>query len=237
MPTVDAASGLSVQAVGLGQVVRGGRRTLDDVSLSVRAGELVAIIGASGAGKTTLLDALSGVRPAAEGEVRFGGGGGPVGYVPQDDIIHQQLPLRKTLQYAARLRLPAAEADRRVTEVLDGLGLAARAGTRVGDLSGGERKRASVAVELLARPGALFLDEPTSGLDPAAAAELLAVLRGLAADGVPVVLTTHNPADVDRCDTVVVLAPGGRLVFAGRPADAPGHFGADDVAEIGRAHV
>nr|WP_221377508.1 ATP-binding cassette domain-containing protein [Actinoplanes polyasparticus] len=232
MPLVDSANGLSLQAARLGQVVRGGRRTLDDVSLSVRAGELVAIIGASGAGKTTLLDALSGVRPPAEGQVRFGGGGGPVGYVPQDDIIHQQLPLQKTLQYAARLRLPPADAHRRVAEVLDVLGLSERAGTRVGDLSGGERKRASVAVELLARPGALFLDEPTSGLDPAAAAELLAVLRRLAADGVPVVLTTHNPADVDRCDTVVVLAPGGRLVFAGRPADAPGHFGADDVAGI-----
>jgi selenocysteine lyase/cysteine desulfurase/ABC-type multidrug transport system ATPase subunit len=224
--------GLSVQAVRLGQVVRGGRRTLDAVSLTVRAGQLVAIIGASGAGKTTLLDALAGMRPPAEGEVRYTGGHGPIGYVPQDDIIHQQLPLARTLHYAARLRLPAADADRRVGEVLDVLGLTGRAGTRIADLSGGERKRASIAVELLARPAALFLDEPTSGLDPAAAADLLALLGRLARDGVPVVLTTHNPADVRSCDTVAVLAPGGRLVFAGPPGAAPGQFGADDVADI-----
>jgi ABC-type multidrug transport system ATPase subunit len=228
-----------VEATRLAQVVRGGRRTLDDVSLSVRPGELVAIIGASGAGKTTLLDALSGVRPPTGGSVRHDGRPAPdgaAGYVPQDDIIHQQLPLARTLRYAARLRLPAGtpgdEVDRRVAEVLDVLGLAGRAGTRVGSLSGGERKRASIAVELLARPRALFLDEPTSGLDPAAAAELLSLLRRLAADGVPVLLTTHNPADVDRCDTLVVLAPGGRLVFAGPPGQAPAHFGADDVPGI-----
>lgn len=238
-PRAALRPGLSVEARGLTQVVRGGRRTLDDVSLSVRPGELVAIIGASGAGKTTLLDALSGMRPPASGSVRHDGRPAPddaVGYVPQDDIIHQQLPLARTLRYAARLRLPAAttpdEVDRRVAEVLDVLGLAGRADTRVGSLSGGERKRASIAVELLARPRGLFLDEPTSGLDPAAATELLSLLRRVAAEGVPVLLTTHNPADVSRCDTVVVLAPGGRLAFSGTPRQALDHFGAGDVSEI-----
>ncbi|WP_285472420.1 ATP-binding cassette domain-containing protein [Actinoplanes sp. NBRC 101535] len=218
-----------IEATGLGQVVRGGRRTLGGVSLTVRAGELVAVIGASGAGKTTLLQALAGVRPPAEGRVRHTGPPGFIGYVPQDDIIHQQLPLARTLRFAARLR---GVDESRVAEVLTVLGLDDRAGTRVGALSGGERKRASIAVELLARPAALFLDEPTSGLDPAAAADLLGLLRRLADDGVPVVLTTHNPADVQRCDTAVVLAPGGRLVYHG-PADATAaHFGADDVAGI-----
>jgi ABC-type multidrug transport system ATPase subunit len=232
-PQATVRPGLSISASGIGQVARGGRRTLDKVSLVVAPGELVAIIGASGAGKTTMLDALSGVRPPAEGEVRHGSAtGAPVGYVPQDDIIHQQLPLARTLRYAARLRLPAAEVDRQVAEVLDVLGLAARADTRVASLSGGERKRASIAVELLARPGALFLDEPTSGLDPAAAADLLALLRRIADGGVPVVLTTHNPADVGRCDTVAVLAPGGRLVFAGPPADAPAHFQTEDLTGV-----
>ena len=206
--------------------VRGGRRILDGVSLTVRPGELVAIIGASGAGKTTLLDALAGTRPPAAGTVRRQPG--VVGYVPQDDIIHLELPLARTLRYAARLRLPAGTtADQirdRVAEVLHVLGLADRADVPVGRLSGGERKRASIAVELLARPPALFLDEPTSGLDPATAADLLALLRRLAEDGVPVVLTTHNPADVDRCDRVAVLATGGRLVFAGTPAQARDHF-------------
>ncbi|WP_239118311.1 ABC transporter ATP-binding protein [Paractinoplanes ferrugineus] len=244
MPIVDdpravLRPGLPIEAVALGRVARGGRRLLDDVTLDVRPGQLVAIIGASGAGKTTLLETLAGVRRPSTGSVRHGGRPAPdpaIGYVPQDDIIHQQLPLERTLRYAARLRLPAgtspAEVAARVTEVLGVLGLTGRAGTRVASLSGGERKRASIAVELLARPRALFLDEPTSGLDPATAAELLTFLRGRATDGVPVVLTTHNPADVDRCDTLVVLAPGGRLVFAGPPAHAPAHFGADDVAGV-----
>lgn len=229
VPKVTVRPGRSVVAGGLGQVVRGGRRTLGGVSLTVRPGELVAIIGASGAGKTTLLAALAGVRPPAEGAVSVPG---PVGYVPQDDIIHQQLPLALTLRYAARLRLPADEVDARVAGVLDVLGLTGRAETRVSDLSGGERKRASIAVELLARPGALFLDEPTSGLDPAAGADLLALLRRFADDGVPVVLTTHNPADVDRCDTVVVLAPGGRPVFVGPPSQAPAHFRVKDITGV-----
>jgi ABC-type multidrug transport system ATPase subunit len=238
---IDDRAGLDIEAEDLVQVVRGGRRTLSGVSVAIRAGELVAIVGASGVGKTMLLDALAGVRPAASGTVRYGGVSRPaarvpVAYVPQDDIIHLELPLARTLRYAARLRLPAGtgreEIDRRVGEVLAVLGLADRAGTRVASLSGGERKRASIGVELLARPGVLFLDEPTSGLDPHTALELVGLLRRLAADGVPVVLTTHNPADVDRCDRVVVLAPDGHLAFAGSPPDACAHFGVATIAEV-----
>ncbi|HEV7933685.1 MAG TPA: ABC transporter ATP-binding protein, partial [Actinomadura sp.] len=169
--------GVRIDVRGVGQRVRGGRRTLRDVSLTIRPGELVAVIGGSGAGKTTLLDAMAGVRPPAEGVVTGGGGRSAPAYVPQDDIVHLELPLRRTLTYAARLRLPATttpeEIDRAVRDVLLDLGLSERAGQRVGTLSGGERKRASIAVELLTRPRVLFLDEPTSGLDPATAAEVM----------------------------------------------------------------
>jgi ABC-type multidrug transport system ATPase subunit len=234
-------SGVHIEAEDLVQLVRGGRRTLSGISLAIRPGELVAIIGASGVGKTMLLEALAGVRPAASGRVRYGGVDQttarlPVAYVPQDDIIHLQLPLARTLRYAARLRLPAgtgrAEVDRRVGEVLSVLGLTDRAEARVGSLSGGERKRASIGVELLAQPPALFLDEPTSGLDPHTAAELVGLLRRLAVGGAPVVLTTHNPADVDRCDQVVVLAQDGQLAYAGTPAGACAHFDVTSIAEI-----
>lgn len=225
-----------IEVRGVGQRVDGGRRTLRDVSLTIGAGELVAIIGGSGAGKTTLLDAIAGVRPPAEGEVRHEAGGGSLGYVPQDDIVHKELPLRRTLRYAAGLRLPAGtppeDAEKAVDDVLDALALADRAGQRVGRLSGGERKRASIAVELLTRPRVFYLDEPTSGLDPATAADLMRLLRGLADAGTTVVMTTHHPPDVAVCDRVAVLAPDGRLAFYGPPEEALEEFGATAVDEI-----
>ncbi|SNS38890.1 ATP-binding cassette domain-containing protein [Actinomadura mexicana] len=225
----------------VGQRAAGGRRTLREVSLAIGAGELVAIIGGSGAGKTTLLEAIAGVRPPAEGEVRFdGGAGGPaagsLGYVPQDDIVHREMPLRRTLRYAAGLRLPAGtspeRAERAVDGVLEALALTARAGQRVGSLSGGERKRASIAVELLTRPRVFFLDEPTSGLDPATAADLMRLLRGLADSGTTVVITTHHPPDVVVCDRVAVLAQDGRLAFYGEPDEARERFRADRIEDI-----
>ena len=161
----------------------------EDLSLTVKPGELVAIAGGSGAGKTTLLETLAGLQPPSAGQVWHDGiirGARPsmdarIGYVPQDDIIHLEMPLRRTLRYAARLRLPAgtsaAEADRVVEETMRDLDLADRADVPVRALSGGQRKRASIAVELLTRPSLFFLDEPTSGLDPSTAADVMRLLR------------------------------------------------------------
>ncbi|MGI5522335.1 ATP-binding cassette domain-containing protein [Micromonospora sp. CA-259024] len=233
--TSPPRTGVGITASGLGQSVRDGRRILDDVSLAVEPGEMVAIIGASGAGKTTLLETLAGIRRPLSGTVSYDGQGA-IGYVPQDDIIHRELPLDRTLRYAARLRLPPGtgpvEAADRVTEVLAELRLTERAAVPVGRLSGGERKRASIAVELLTRPGVFFLDEPTSGLDPAIAVELLRVLRALADARTTVVLTTHQITDVDRCDRVVVLTRQGRLAFTGTPAAAREFFGLPSLAEV-----
>jgi len=218
------------------QRVRGGELTLRDVSLSVGRGELVAIIGGSGTGKTTLLDTMCGLRPPAAGEVRRAADQGRHGYVPQDDIIHLSLPLRRTLRYTAALRLPAAtpadQAERAVHDVLGTLELGSRADVPVGSLSGGQRKRASIAVELLTRPAVFFLDEPTSGLDPARGAELMGTLRRLAIEGTTVVLTTHNPLDAQRCDKVAVLADHGYLAFYGTPEAACGYFGTGSLSEI-----
>ncbi|TMR02709.1 ATP-binding cassette domain-containing protein [Actinomadura soli] len=231
-----------IEVRGVGQRAGGGRRTLRDVSLTIESGELVAIIGGSGAGKTTLLDAIAGVRPPAEGKVSFdgearsNGGAGAFGYVPQDDIVHLEMPLRRTLRYAAGLRLPSGtppeRADRAVDAVMDALALTERAGQRVGSLSGGERKRASIAVELLTRPRVFFLDEPTSGLDPATAADLMRLLRGLADSGTTVVLTTHHPPDVAVCDRVAVLTQEGRLAFYGEPDKAREEFRVTAIEDI-----
>jgi ABC-type multidrug transport system ATPase subunit len=237
------SAGVRIRADDVVQVVRGGRRVLDGVSVAVEPGRLVAVIGSSGAGKTLLLEALAGVRRPSAGTVRYDAGQGEcrtddvsVGFVPQDDIVHLELPLAAMLRYAARLRLPAKvgadELEARVDGVLTALGLADQAAVRVGSLSGGERKRASIGVELLTRPRAFFLDEPTSGLDPLTAAELLLRLRRLADGGVSVMLTSHHAADVEVCDQVLVLARDGRLAFAGTPAAARKHFGVGSIEEI-----
>lgn len=231
----DTADGLRIEAIGVSRRVRSGRRTLQDVSLTIEPGELVAIVGGSGTGKTTLLDTLAGIRPAAEGTVRYNR---PLnfGYVPQDDIIHRELPLARTLGYAARLRLPkgtpADEIDAAVREVLTALDLKDRASLRVGSLSGGQRKRAGIAVELLTRPDVFFLDEPTSGLDPATAADFMRLLRRLADGGTTVVLATHNPPDVRYCDKIAFLARDGYLAYFGTPAGACAYFDTGSIEEI-----
>jgi ABC-type multidrug transport system ATPase subunit len=244
-PGTSLPDGPAVEARGLVRTVRGGRAILRGVSLDVRRGELLAIVGGSGAGKTTLLEALAGIRPPDAGTVAYGGVPlapnlaalrSALGFVPQDDIIHLDLPLARTLRYAARLRLPRdtapAALDAAVEEVLAALDLSAHADVRVGALSGGQRKRASIAVELLMRPRVFFLDEPTSGLDPATSAELLRVLRRLAASGTTVIFTTHAIQDLSRVDRVAFLARGGSLAFAGTVAEALAHFGVDEVDEV-----
>ena len=230
-----------LDAAGLA-VLRGGRRVLDDITLSLAPGELVAVIGASGAGKSTLLAALAGVTRIASGSVDLvtpdgsssGSPYGAVGLVPQDDILHPDLPLERTLRHAAGLRLTGGKHRIReaVRDVLLELDLADRAAVPVGSLSGGQRKRASIAVELLARPSLCLLDEPTSGLDPATARSLVATLRELADRGAGIAFTTHAIADVATCDRLVVLAPGGRLVYDGPPHLAAERLGADTLTDL-----
>jgi len=241
--TIDLTDrGVRLEASAVSQRA-GEHQLLHGISLAIEPGELVAVVGGSGAGKTTLLETMAGLRRPSAGQVTYDGRAaglapGDIGFVPQDDIIHRGLPLRRTLRYAARLRLPAttppAELDRIVDETLADLELSSRRDVVVGALSGGQRKRASIAVELLTRPRIFFLDEPTSGLDPATSAEVLSVLRRLTDRGVTVVLTTHDPADVDACDRVVFLAPGGHLAFAGSPADARRYFEVTDLAQVYR---
>ena len=241
--TLIRPTGARVDAVNVSRRI-GTRQILHEMSLSVEPGELVAIAGGSGAGKTTLLEILAGLQSPSVGQVRHDGvlrGARPsaetrIGYVPQDDIIHLEMPLRRTLRYAARLRLPArtsaAEAHRIVEQTMHDLDLTDRAEVPVRALSGGQRKRASIAVELLTRPRLFFLDEPTSGLDPSTAADVMRLLRRLSRRGVTVVLTTHEPACIARCDRVVFLARDGHLAFTGSPTEARRYFGVGDLNEV-----
>jgi ABC-type multidrug transport system ATPase subunit len=219
----------AIEVRAVGQRTRSGEVTLRDISLAVAQGELAAIIGGARSGKNALLNIMSGLQAPSSGTVI--GSDAAIGYVPQGDTIHPALPLARALGYTARLR-GVAQPDVAVSEVLRELDLAGQAASGIGQLSGGERKRAAIAAELLARPELFFLDEPTDGLDPARGRELMRALRGRCDSGATVVLTTQNPLDADRSDKVAVLAAGGHLAFFGTPDAARDYFGADGLDEI-----
>lgn len=223
------------------------RILLEDISFTVEPCEFVAILGGSGAGKSTLMGALTGVRPATAGEILINGRDlyeeydvfrTMIGYVPQDDIVHQELTVREVLTFSAELRMPDDTSKTEIRQVVDrvmnALELTARAEVPVRNLSGGQRKRASIGVELLTSPGILFMDEPTSGLDPGLEQTMMELLRRLADEGRTVFLVTHAMANLHLCDKVVFLTEGGRLAFYGSPDEALQYFGANSYAEIFR---
>jgi ABC-type multidrug transport system ATPase subunit/ABC-type multidrug transport system permease subunit len=236
---------VSLDVQDLTVAVDHGRKTLlDHVTFPVGEKCLLAVVGPSGAGKSTLLNALTGQRPADHGTVLYDGRDlyrdyaelrQRIGLVPQDDILHAQLTVRSALTYAAELRFPqdTAKAERRarVDEVIRELGLEQRAGQPVHSLSGGQRKRVSVALELLTKPSLLFLDEPTSGLDPGMDRSVMHMLRGLADDGRTVIVVTHSVLSLDVCDRLLVLAPGGKTAYYGPPEEALAYFGFEEWPE------
>lgn len=200
-------------------------------------GQFIGILGPSGAGKTTLLNALSGLKPADSGRILIDQTDfyanldrlrSLFGYVPQDDIVHTDLTISQALVFAARLRLPAGTPRREIVKLVNqtvsNLGLSDRANAKVDRLSGGQRKRVSVGVELLNRPPILFLDEPTSGLDPLAEFKVMELLRRLADNGCTVICTTHVMENVYLMDQVAIVSYG-RVLFEGPPEEARTTFG------------
>jgi ABC-type multidrug transport system ATPase subunit/pSer/pThr/pTyr-binding forkhead associated (FHA) protein len=241
-PAASHTSGLI--AHGLAMTVDG-RRLLEDVSFTAKPGTLTAVIGPSGAGKSTLVKLIGGALPRSAGVVAFDGHDvhaeyasmrSRIGMVPQDDVVHRQLTVEQALSYAAELRLPPDTSidDRRqvVKRVLDELELTAHKKTRVDKLSGGQRKRASVAMELLTGPSLLILDEPTSGLDPALDRQVMTMLRRLADAGRVVIVVTHSLTYVSMCDQLLLLAPGGKTAFADPPAQIGAAMASTDWADI-----
>ncbi|MGA9490345.1 MAG: ATP-binding cassette domain-containing protein, partial [Mycobacterium sp.] len=236
------SGGLEVNAV---QFKIDGKQLLDNISLTARPGTLTAIIGGSGAGKTTLSRLIAGYTRPSGGTVTFEGHDihaeyatmrSRIGMVPQDDVVHRQLTVNQALGYAAELRLPPdtskEERAQVVAQVLEELDLTKHADTRVDKLSGGQRKRASVALELLTQPSLLLLDEPTSGLDPALDRQVMLMLRQLADAGRVVLVVTHSVSYLDVCDQILLMAPGGKMAFNGPPSQVGAALGTTNWADI-----
>ncbi len=240
----DDVGQIRLDAIGVSHKI-GSTTLLQDISLSILPKEFVAIVGPSGAGKTSLLNALCGLRPASKGQILINNQDlyqnieayrSVLGYVPQEDIIHRELTVNQALQYSARLRLPPdwtpQERQTRIDIVLAELELSHRRHAAIRELSGGERKRVSIGVELLTQPDLFFLDEATSGLDPGLESQMMKQLRRLSDRGHTVVLITHATKNVMLCDMVLFLTKGGRTAFWGPPAEALNYFGVQDFDEI-----
>ena len=240
----SAEGGVPVEAAGI-TVQIGGNTLLHDIRFRAEPRTVTAVIGPSGSGKSTLLNAMTGLRPAESGQVLIDGADFysryeemrfRVGAVPQADLVPAQLKVREALDFAARLRFPnetpKAARDARVAEVTEELGLTARADLRIDRLSGGQRKRVSVALELLTKPEILYLDEPTSGLDPGLDRQVMMLLRELADAGRTVFVVTHAVENLGLADRLIVLAAGGWLAYDGPPSDALKYFNAPDMPTV-----
>ncbi len=225
---------------------RGGvKRILNDVSLSVMPGELCALIGSSGSGKSTLMNCLNGFEPATSGNVyingeelmeNYGTLKSRIGYVPQADTVHGSLRVKNMLRFAALLRLPRNitefEIEKRIHDVLCIMGLFEHRHKLIKKLSGGQRKRAGIAAELISDPALFLLDEPTSGLDPEAETSLMKQLCRLSHEkGKTVICITHTLQNISLFDKIIFLAPGGRLCFCGTHPQALEFFGVSNLTD------
>lgn len=240
----------AIKAVSIQKKYPNNKIGLQSLSMDIPNSSFVALMGPSGCGKSTLLKCLNGDNPATSGEVFIHGLSlrknfnlikKKIGYVPQDDIIHKELTVYKTLFYAAKLRLPDdttnEEINKRINKVITDLNLNQDKekdikDVKVGSLSGGQRKRISIAVELLTEPTILFLDEPTSPLDPETIESFLMSLQKLAHSGTTIVMVTHKPEDLNYVDQVIFLGVQGHLVYKGPAQLLTSHFGAENIIQV-----
>lgn len=240
--------GVKVEAYDIVKTVatKGGTKDiLKHINLEIKPSNFVALVGGSGAGKSTFMNSISGFSKPTSGNVLVNGVDlydnysvlkNIIGYVPQQDIVYTNLRLYDMLKYAADLRMPEDSTDEekeiQIAKVLDIVDLTEHKDTYIRKLSGGQRKRASIAVELIADPTLFFLDEPTSGLDPGTERSIMKTLKNMSESGKTVILVTHTTLNLHLCDMVVFIGRGGKLCFAGKPNDALKFFGVSDFVDI-----
>ncbi|MDC1493076.1 ATP-binding cassette domain-containing protein, partial [Flavobacteriaceae bacterium] len=234
------AKGIEKEFINSGKKIK----VLNKMDLAIPSKSLLAIMGPSGCGKTTLMNTINGVSPATNGKVYLFGQElisnyeylkTQIGYVPQDDTIHRQLTVKQSLYYTARLRLDNLtdlEIDNKIDEILDQLGVLHVKNNLISKISGGQRKRVCIALELLSEPLILFLDEPTSPLDPQTIEDFLNILKDLSKRGTTVVMVTHKPEDLDYMDEVIFLAKGGHPAYFGDSKSYKDYFGVNTAVSV-----
>ena len=220
------------------------RTILSNLSLSIEPGEFIAIVGCSGAGKTTLMNILSGYSKPSKGNIYVGGLNileeeeyfkGRIAYVPQEEILDQTLTLYKSLEYSLKLRIKGIsrkESKKTIHHVLKILELSHVKNTMIKNLSGGEKKRASIATEMLSDPNLFLLDEPTSGLDANIEKKIMRKLREIADTGKTIVITAHTVSNLNLCDKVLFMGTNGRICYYGPYQDIFKYFGVEEFVDI-----
>jgi ABC-type multidrug transport system ATPase subunit/pSer/pThr/pTyr-binding forkhead associated (FHA) protein/ABC-type multidrug transport system permease subunit len=237
--------GFSVESQKIVKKVSRNKIICDNVDLFINQGEMIAIVGGSGAGKTTVMNCLSGYSQPTDGRVlvnnvdlyeNFETLKNIIGYVPQSDIVYDNLTVIDMLRYAAKLRLPKDISKVEFIQIIDDsiekVELTNNKDTLIKNLSGGQRKRASIAVELLSNPNLFFLDEPASGLDPGTEQNLMHTLRKMAAAGKTIIFVTHSTLNLNLCDKIVFMGKGGKLCFYGSYNEALEFFGVTNIVDV-----
>jgi ABC-type multidrug transport system ATPase subunit/pSer/pThr/pTyr-binding forkhead associated (FHA) protein len=241
---VDISKEIAIKTIGLVKRFSNGKVGLHECNIEIPSNSLLAVMGPSGCGKSTLLKALNGESPGSSGQVFIGGQElnryfdylkMQIGYVPQDDIVHRELTVDQSLWYSGKLRLPQLtdqQLKTKINQVLDELNISHIRSNLVSNISGGQRKRVSIAVEILTDPLILFLDEPTSPLDPQTIEDFLSILRKLSQKGTTVVMVTHKPEDLAYMDQVIFMAEGGHICYYGKTNEYLQFFGVEDTVKV-----
>jgi|TARA_B110001469_G_C9633789_1_gene317379 ABC-type multidrug transport system ATPase subunit len=240
----DLSEELAITAIGIEKTYSNGVKALKKMDLSIPSKSLLAVMGPSGCGKSTLLKALNGDTPATKGRVLLFGQEllsnydylkTQIGYVPQDDIVHQQLTVEQCMYFTAKIRLDNpldSKIDKKINAILSDLNISHIKHNLISEISGGQRKRVSIAVELLTEPLILFLDEPTSPLDPQTVEDFLIILKKLSDKGTTVVMVTHKPEDLEYMDEVIFMAEGGNITYYGDSKKYKQYFKVDTAVAV-----
>jgi ABC-type multidrug transport system ATPase subunit len=244
---IDLKKEYAISATDISKVFSNGNTGLQPTTIQFPYREFIALMGPSGCGKSTLLKALNGDSPPSRGTIKlfdldlhdhFDLVKHIIGYVPQENIVHEELTVQESLFYAAKIRLPEdtsnQEIEQRINEVLTSLKIDAPTlrKTRIEKLSGGQKKRVSIAVELLTKPKILFLDEPTSPLDPETIEEFLSCIRQLCKEGTTVIMVTHKPEDLNYVDRVVFMGVNGHLSYDGSKEGLLKHYKKENLIHL-----